>query len=160
MATEENLDRLTLHLILGNAQSIPNEFFTKIFTGRKSTRNNSSRSHSSESSRLSTQHVENILNRLLTRQNRSSTSRTYMRIWRQFNNFVISLDRKPVTWEERAMLFVAHLIDRGLQSSTVRSYISAIKKVLVEDAYAWNDTKILLTSLTKACWIVNDQVQT
>ena len=94
------------------------------------------------------------------KQNRSSTMRTYLSIWRQFNKFVISLDVKPVTWEERASLFIAHLIDRGMQSCTVKSYVSAIKRILTDDGYEWNDQKILLNALTKACKLVNDKVQT
>ena len=58
------------------------------------------------------------------------------------------------------MLFVTHLIDKGMQSSTVRSYVSAIKKILIEDGYQWNNTKILLSSLTRACRLVNDHVKT
>ena len=59
------------------------------------------------------------------------------------------------------MLFVAHLIhDRGLQSSTVKSYVSAIKRMLLNDNYEWQDNQILIRSLTRACRIINDTVRT
>ena len=65
----------------------------------------------------------------------------------------------PKTWEERTSLFVAFLIDKGMQSGTIRSYVSAIKKTLVLVDYPWNDKLIMLSSLTRACKLVNDRIQ-
>ena len=47
-----------------------------------------------------------------------------------------------------------------MKSTTVKSYVSAIKKILVDDGYPWNDQLVLLGSLTKACKIINDKVHT
>ena len=55
---------------------------------------------------------------------------------------------------------MGYLIDRGMQSSSVKSYISAIKKTLILDNYDWNDKLVLVRSLAKACRIVNDAVRT
>ena len=55
---------------------------------------------------------------------------------------------------------MAHLIDKGIQSATVRLYVSAIKKVLVTDGYQWSDSLIQLNALTKACKLINDRVKT
>ena len=101
-----------------------------------------------------------ILEKLLALRNRPSTRKTYLAIWRKFNNFVIKLDFKPPTWEERTAMFVADMIDRGAQSATVKSYISAIKRILLDDGYPWDDNKILLSSLVKACKLINDHVRT
>ena len=49
---------------------------------------------------------------------------------------------------------------KNLQSSTVRSYVSAIKSVLVNDGYEWNNGKILLSSLTRSCKIAEDGIKT
>ena len=57
-------------------------------------------------------------------------------------------------------LFIAYKIESGLKSTTVKSYVSAIKKVLVDDGYPWDDQKVLLGSLTKACKLINDRVHT
>ena len=65
----------------------------------------------------------------------------------------------PKSWEDRTTLFITYKIEQGLQSSTVRSYVSAIKRILIDDGYCWDDNKILLGSLTKACRLVNDQVK-
>ena len=119
-----------------------------------------SSSGSSESSRISSSYMQNVVDRLLCKQNRTSTSQTYFRIWRIFNKFLISLDKRPKHWEDRVTLFVGHLIEKGLQSSTVKSYVSAIKRILTDDGYQWNNDKILLASLTRACRIINDRVCT
>ena len=47
-----------------------------------------------------------------------------------------------------------------MQSATVKSYVSGIKRILIDDGYPWDDKKILLGSLTRACRIINDKVYT
>ena len=64
------------------------------------------------------------------------------------------------SWEQKTALFVAYLSESGVQSSTVRSYISAIKNILKKDGYCWNEKEILLSSLTKACKLKNDKIKT
>ena len=103
--------------------------------------------------------MESILNRLKSQCNRASTCNSYLSVWRRFNKFVIQLDNKPEDWEDRVSLFLAYLIKGGAQSASIRSYVSAIKKVLVNDGYAWRDEKILLTTLTRSCRLVNDKVK-
>ena len=53
-------------------------------------------------------------------------------------------------------MFCAYLIDTGKQSSTVKSYMSAIKAVLRDDGYTWNQDIVELSALTRACRLVND----
>ena len=104
--------------------------------------------------------MRNILERLKSMKNQESSKDNYLMIWRRFNNFVIQLDVKPVLWEDRASLFGAFLVDQGIQSSTLRSYMSAIKGILIDDGYPWDEKKLLLSTLTKACRVVNDRVHT
>ena len=115
---------------------------------------------SSTISTISTAHMEAVVQRLLGQQNRKSTIKTYLNVLRQFNNFVISLDVPPESWEAKTTLFIAYLIEQGKQSSSIKSYVSAIKKMLVSDGYRWQDKEVLLTSLTKACRMINDRVRT
>ena len=129
-----------------------------LFSGKR--RRKLTLSSSSTSSRISTNEMQNIVERLMAKQNRDSTIKMYLSVWRQFNQFVISLDRIPKLWEDRATLFIGYLVDKGIQSATIRSYISAIKKTLVVDGYKWNDDLVLVRSLAKACRIINDRVQT
>ena len=137
--------------------------FIPLFSGLKKTtikKCSSKQSASgSDSSAISTLEMQRIIDKLLMNQHRTSTGKTYFNIWRQFNNFIIKLDVKPKFWEEKTSLFVAYLIDKGIQSSTIKSYVSAIKKTLILDKYPWNDKIIMLSSLTRACKLVNDRIQ-
>ena len=127
----------------------------------RSTRNNRIDNYSSSGSSIILAHsLQLIINKLLGQANRSSTCRSYLNIWRQFNRFVINLDVKPHAWEDRVTLFIGYKIDQGMQSSTVKFYVSAIKRILVDDGYDWNDQKVLVESLTRACRIINDRVCT
>ena len=102
---------------------------------------------SDTSSRISTSHMESIVQKLIARQHRDSTVKNYLTIWRQFNKFVICLDDKPDLWEDRVTLFIGYLIEQGKQSATIKSYVSAIKKTLIIDSYNWNDKLVLVRSL-------------
>ena len=124
-------------------------------SGKKS----SKKSVSSDSSTISVKSVTRILESLKSKSNRPSTMDNYLEVWRLFNKFLIRLDFMPDTWEARLGLYVTHMIDKGLQSSTVKSYISAIKFVLQLDDYQWNLNKALFTTLTRACRLENDHVK-
>ena len=115
---------------------------------------------SSTSSRISTTAIEQIIESLKNSKHRYSTRKTYRNVWKNFNQFFIRLDRKPNSWEERIVLFVGFLIESKKQSSTIRSYISAIRAVLLADGVQLNENKYLITSLTKACKLKNDKVRT
>ena len=117
-------------------------------------------SSTSTTSKISTIHMESILDSLKNKQNRDSTAKNYHQIWTQFNSFIIKLDKMPKSWEQRASLYGAYLVDLGRQSSTIRSYISAIKGVLKSDGYQWDDNKVLLNTITRACKLTNDQLKT
>ena len=50
-------------------------------------------------------------------------------------------------------------MDGGVQSSTLKSYFSAIKHVLKQDGYQWDDKKAILSSLVRGCKLENDQLK-
>ena len=50
-------------------------------------------------------------------------------------------------------------MEQGVQSATLKSYFSAIKYILKQDGYEWNDKQVILDSLVKSCKIKNDQVK-
>ena len=104
--------------------------------------------------------MNRIIQKLCSMRNRASIKQNYLSIWRQFNRFIIWLDVKPNNWEDRTTLFVVQLVEDGMQSSTVKSYVSAIKRILVDDGYQWDDKRILLTALMRACKLINDRVRT
>ena len=102
--------------------------------------------------------MESVLERLQANQHRSSTKRNYLSIWRQFNAFLICLDERPKDWEDHASLFCVYLAESGNKSSTIRSYISAIKHNLIVDKYKWDDNKVLVNAVSRVCKIANDVV--
>ena len=104
--------------------------------------------------------MQSIIEKLRTEANRRSTDKVYYQIWKIFNEFIIKLDHKPKTWEDRLALFVGYLIECKRKSNTIKSYISAIKSVLSKDGVSINENRFLLSSLTKACKITNDRVKT
>ena len=115
---------------------------------------------SSQSSRISADYINDIIDRLQFRQTRNSTANTYLIVWRQLNKFVISLDSKEhLSWEQKTAMFGAYLVDTGVQSSTLKSYFSTIKFVLKQDGYDWDDNKVLLNSLIRGCKLENDRLK-
>ena len=57
-------------------------------------------------------------------------------------------------------IYAAYLVENGSQSSTIRSYTSAVKFILKTDGYQWDDDKLLLNAVTKVCRVVNDKIKT
>ena len=105
--------------------------------------------------------MNNVIEEFKYNRHRSSTDRSYHATWRTFNNFIIRLDKIPRSWEHRVSLFCAYLVkDVGVQSSTLRSYVSAIKSKLTADNYDWNDKLVLLSAFSGACKLRNDTVRT
>ena len=112
-------------------------------------------------SRISATYIENLLEQLRSEGHKDTTKLAYYNRWKNFNQFLIRLDRMPPMWEDRVCLYVTFLIcEKGLQSSTIKSYISAIKSVLRNDDYDWNDGRMILNTLTKSCKFKNDRVKT
>ena len=56
------------------------------------------------------------------------------------------------------VLFGSHLVNQGIQSSTIKSYFCAIKHILRSDGYSWDDNRAMLSSITKSCKILNDKL--
>ena len=101
--------------------------------------------------------MERILDQLKANPHRSTTKKTYHKVWEKFNKFVIKLDRIPKKWEQRLSLYIGYVIKyKRLKSTTVKSYISAIKSVLLSDGYQWNNNLFLLDSVIKTCKMEND----
>ena len=94
-----------------------------------------------------------------SQRHRNSTRLNYYAVLKVFNQFLIRLDCKPTSWEDRLTLFVGHLVQNNKKSSTVKSYISAIKSVLLEVNVELQEDRCLIMSLTKACRLHNDSIR-
>ena len=161
MATLQTVSGLNLK---GYNTAIDNTLFDfvsdDVKRGRKSGKARSKDDSLLTNSSISTRDMQMIVDRLRSQQYRDSTKKNYYVVWRLFNKFIIWLDNKPTTWEDRLTLFIGYLIDSKKQSSTVKSYISAIWATLQEIGVKLNEDQTLITSLTKACRLVNDQIKT
>ena len=102
-----------------------------------------------------------MLDRLKGQVHQPSTKYNYHKVWTNFNEFILKLDKIPESWEEKLTIYCTYLtyICR-LKSSTIRSYASAIKTTLITDGYAWNQDLFIMTTFTKICKIHNDTVTT
>ena len=112
----------------------------------------------SGSSSISTSEIMQVIDRLKHDRIRNTTQKNYYAIWKIFNQFIVRLDVKPTTWEQQLTLFVGHLVNTNRKSQTIKSYISAIKLVLIDGGIGIDEDTYLLMSLTKACWLRNDRV--
>ena len=126
-----------------------------LFAGRKLL---NSCDGSSSNSSISTSAMMEIVEKLKHQQHRDSTKKNYYSVWHSFNKFFIRLDIKPNNWEDRLTLYVAFLIENNKKSTTVKSYISAIKVILAENNIQLKEDAYLLEALTRACKLNNDRV--
>ena len=124
----------------------------------KKKKKDSKSSRTSTNSSISTREIQEIIEHLRYKKHRDTTQHTYYNVWKLLNKFFLQLDKRPSTWEEHLTLFVGYLIQNDKQSSTIRSYISAIRSVLRDMNVRLHENTFLLTSLTKACKLVNDRV--
>ena len=113
----------------------------------------------SSSSTICAFEIEMIIDRLKLECHRDSTKQNYLKIWKIFNQFIIRLDKKPSTWEDRVTLFVGYLVEKNRKSSTVKSYVSALKAVLSYGNIILQEDRVLLSTLTRACQLKNDRVE-
>ena len=113
---------------------------------------------SSASSTISTSALERIVDRLKCEQYRSSTRKNYYSVWKNFNSFFLRLDNKPTSWEHRVLLFLGYLVNEKKKSSTIKSYVSAIRAVLAEVGHHLKEDKYTLHALTRACCLTNDKM--
>ena len=90
-------------------------------------------------------------------RHRPTTDKNYLSVWRNFNQFIIALDRIPESWEERISTYCTFLVKVcELKSATVKSYVSAIKSMLLAIDYTCDHDKILLNTLTDVSRNEND----
>ena len=100
-----------------------------------------------------------IMESLKSKKLRKTMANNYLSIWRSFNKFLIKLDVLPTKWEQRVVLYCTYLIEGGSQSQTIKSYVLAIKSILKDNGYCWQDGIVLLESLIRTCRIENDCIR-
>ena len=128
-------------------------------TGKKAMKTSDKLSTSTATS-ISTDSVLQFIELIKGQRTRETTRRNYHTIWRSFNRFLLKLDRVLDSWEDKLTLFVGYLVDKNRKSTTIRSYVSVIKSILMIEKIDINEDRYLITSLTKACRYRNDRVIT
>ena len=131
-----------------------------IFAGKSRKQKKLDNTSTTTSSTISSSWMWEIIDWLKWNQHRTSTKHNYHTIWKLFSKFVFQIDQRPVTWEDKILLFTGFLIDRGKQSSTVKSYISAVEAILQADDKKVHEDRVLLSSLTRACHLQNNRIAT
>ena len=114
---------------------------------------------SADSSRVSAQEMEEIIEKLELKAYQDPTWQNYYTIWCLFNKFVISLNRKPNNWEDRLVLFIAKCVSNGRASAIIRSYASAVKAVLRTEGVFLDSYIYKLKVLAKVCRLSNDRLK-
>ena len=113
-------------------------------------RQTQSLSSSSKSSSISSNQIWSIIEKLRYKRNRSSTRKNYYVIWKTFSEFFVRLDQRPESWEDRILLYVGYLIEKKHKTSTINSYVSALKTILREEGIKVQEDQFLLNSLLRA----------
>lgn len=117
------------------------------------------KSHSTEyPEEYSLEKFHAILDTIKFMQHRISTRLKYHSIWTAFNKFLIKFDRMPNTWEDRIYIFIAHLVDNKKQINTIKTYLSAIRQILLSDGVQLEEDKHLLSSLLKTSKLKNNSL--
>ena len=104
---------------------------------------------SSTSSSIFTDEIMAIIEKLKRGTCRNSTWNKYYNMWKQFNTFIIALDKKPNNLEDRLILFVGHLANKKLQFGTIKIYVSANRTTLQEIRIPLHEDRFI-QSLTNA----------
>lgn len=99
-----------------------------------------------------------VIERLSNDGIQESTKKMYHSVWCNFNQFLLSFDDLPTTWEDKMVLFASFLADIGNSSATVSSYMSAIRYVLRHDGIEVSNTSCRLSLIIRACKLHNDVV--
>lgn len=109
--------------------------------------------------RLSAEFFRNVEKRLTTNRGmKKNTKRAYRTAYLEFTRFNLSLDNMPELLDDQLALFVAFRTQKGDYSTTVNSYLSGIRSMLLLDGIEINTRTARLRALIKACKYENDRV--
>lgn len=108
--------------------------------------------------KYSYQQYKRIKHYIKTFKLRPSTRKSYKKTWDRFNKFISQFDVIPPNWEDRIIVWATHLADNRKSSSTIRSYISAIRYCLSLDGIRVTHTSCELAAIIQAAKHENDQL--
>lgn len=114
---------------------------------------------STHSSKIDTQMFQNVVVEGMKNGDLQHSSQiTYHTVWNQFLQFLDGFKNLPSLWEQKMVMFAAHLGNQGTQASTVGSYMSALRYKLRKDGVEIPDKNFEIASIIRTCKIKNNAV--
>lgn len=90
---------------------------------------------------------------------RNSSQQMYHKVWTNFLKFLDGFKNLPTKWEDKMVMYAAHLGNIGEFSQTVASYMSAIRYKLRKDGLEIPDKNFEIASIIRTCKLKNDRVR-
>lgn len=90
---------------------------------------------------------------------RPSSQKMYHKIWTNFLAFLHDFKNLPQKWEDKMVMYAAHLGNIGEFSQTVALYMSAIRYKLRKDGLEIPDKNFEIASIIRTCKLKNDTVR-
>lgn len=119
-----------------------------------------SEGESTHSSKIDTSLFQNVvLEGMKNGDLRPSSQKMYHKTWTRFLEFLGGFKNLPAKWEDKMVMFAAHLGNMGEYSQTVSSYMSAIRYKLRKDGVEIPDKNFEIASIIRTCKLKNDQVR-
>ena len=104
---------------------------------------------------LREEYLTQVSERLRLEQHKPTTCHTYHDVWVNLNDFLIKLDKRPDSWDDRLALFMAELREENKPGTTVSSYVLAVRVVLKSNGIEMKENIILLSLLIRSCKVNN-----
>lgn len=105
---------------------------------------------------ISTDWLEQVLDKLKGQGVKAKTRRKYHSIFTRFLKFVQRLTRKPQAWEDKMNLYATFLKEKTRKSNTLKSYMSGIRSILTADGVVLDNDKLALQAIVRAFKLKND----
>lgn len=87
-----------------------------------------------------------------------SSKDSYHSIWLGFLKFLDGFDDLPDNWEDKLVMYVAHLGNEFTAPATISSYVSAIRYKLRKDGVKISEKSLEIASIIRTCKKLNKRV--
>lgn len=87
-----------------------------------------------------------------------STRESYHNTWTNFLNFLQEFDELPNNWEDKMVMYAAHLGNTGTGPATISSYMSAIRYKLRKDGFKISEHSLEIASIIRSAKKLNNRM--
>lgn len=114
---------------------------------------------STHSSKIDTELFQNVVVEGMKNGDlRPSSQGMYHSIWTNFLRFLSEFKNLPAKWEDKMVMYAAHLGNEGDTGQTVSSYMSALRYKLRKDGVDIPDKNFEIASIIRTCKLKNSKV--